>query len=32
MVVGEQVVTNSTGDRVAASKDYTYLVVAFPPI
>lgn len=32
IVVEEQVVTNSTGDRVAASKDCTHLIVAFPPI
>ena len=32
MVVEELVVTNSTGDRVAASEDYTHLAVPFPPI
>ena len=32
MVVEELVVTNSTGDRVAASEDWTRLAVGFPPI
>jgi hypothetical protein len=32
MVVVELVVTSSTGERVAASKDCTHLVVASPPI
>ncbi len=32
MVVEQLIVTNSTGDRVAASEDCTYLAVVFPPI
>jgi hypothetical protein len=32
MVVEELGVTNSTGDRAAASEDCTHLAVAFPPI
>lgn len=32
MVVEELVVTNSTGDRVAASEDCTHLAATFPPI
>jgi len=32
MVMEELIVTNSTGDRVVASKDCTHHAVVFPPI